>query len=66
MSWFVISNKNKAHWHSNKKVSINEGFLRNSSSIRISYIFKSKDLDCSNSADILVGTIAILNTLYNI
>lgn len=60
LSGLDISTKNKAHWHSNKKVSISDGTLRNSSSILTSYIFKSNDLDCSNSVDTLVKIVAIL------
>ena len=65
LSWLVISTKNKAHWHSYKKVSINDGSLRNSSSILTSYMFKSTVFDSSNSADILLVMMAILNILYN-
>ena len=44
----MISTKNKAHWHSYKKVAINVGSLRNSSSTRTSYKFKFKVFDVSD------------------
>ncbi len=59
LSWLVISTKNKAHWHSYKNVSIKEESLRKSSSIRTSYMFKSKVFDSFNSADILLVIMAI-------
>jgi hypothetical protein len=56
LSWLLISTKNKAHWHSYKNVSINDGFFNNCSSILTSYRLIYKELDLS---DILLIIMAI-------
>ena len=59
LSVFVISTKNKAHWHSYKKESINALFFKKSSSNLTSYIFIFNALFCSKSTDILLDANAI-------
>ena len=59
LSVLVISTKNKAHWHSYKKLSIKSSSFTNSSSILISYTFKFNDIFWSTSTDILVVENAI-------
>ena len=47
LSGLVISTKNKAHWHSNKKLSIKALFFTKSSSSLLADIFKFNVLFCS-------------------